>query len=559
MDSSPERKHGFQPSYQPVDAQNPNRQWKPRFFSSIPWLGTAGIIVAVASAVGSIVALYSANGKAVDSWPSKDTPMQLTVVLSILIAVGNVGLRIAHKEGSTLTWWIKMSKGATLAESHRTWDCGSSAWSSILGFLHLHIRKIGLVSILMAFHFANGPLIQRATDVTTGFSTEPATFKAPVSPDMFLEPTGYYQTRGPSVNTLASNFTSVYLAFTNREPIRLNLKGCEGICSGTLIGAGFDFDCTRGKQDYSIRAVQAAPGTTWEIGSIRIWNSDTENPDTIRVDTVFKGDAADVGDLTVTNCTLHSATVRYPFTYTNGTVELQGPGSTIKGMVNQTEEMVYLFREHSGLGTFVSRLGGFGYALSRAYSSTVGVYYTGPLALMASGPMAYTYMSSDDGVLGETGMTWFDPTPSILEAFNEMAFRTAVAFSNSTFEQTIQGTQQRSFIKYTVNTDFLAASLGVTFICALAIVLLYHGFWRLGRPVTMSPLEIANAFQAPVMQGTSLLRDAEDLAKALENKKVKYDIRQGIIIIADGDADNGEEHDASPDAYLMHQDGMRGH
>ncbi|KAJ4139770.1 hypothetical protein NW768_001114 [Fusarium equiseti] len=184
MDSSPERKHGLQASYQPVDAQNPNQQWKPRFFSSIPWLGAAGIIVAIASAVGTVVALYSANGKAVDSWPSKDTPMQLTVVLSILIAVGNVGLRIAHKEGSTLTWWIKMSKGATLAESHRTWDYGSSAWSSILGFLHLHIRKIGLVSILMAFHFANGPLIQRATEVTTGFSTEPATYKAPVSPDV---------------------------------------------------------------------------------------------------------------------------------------------------------------------------------------------------------------------------------------------------------------------------------------------------------------------------------------------------------------------------------------
>jgi hypothetical protein len=551
MNPTPD-KSGFQPSYQPVDTESPNEQRKPSVFSGVPWLGVAGLIISIVSAVGTIAALYSANEKAVDSWPSEDAPIQLTVVLAILIALGNLGLRIAHKEGTTLTWWVEMSKGATLAQSHRIWEQGSSAWSSALGLLHLHISKIGLVSILMAFHFANGPLVQRATSITTGTSTEPATFRANLSPDMFLESTAFYQTRASVPTTLTTSFMKAILSFTNREPIKLNITGCDGVCSGVFIGPGFDYDCTQGKQNYSLGAAYGPPGTTWDIGIIQINDIDKFSPDVLNVTTVYKGDAAAVGNLTLTTCLLHSATIQYPFTYTNGTVELQGPGTSIGGIVNRTEELVYLPRENSSMGTYPSRLGGFGYALSRIYNGKVELYYTGLMAVLGEGPMTYTYMSSDDLVMGQEGMTWFGPTPSILEAVHEMAFRTAVAFSNSSFEQTIQGTQERTFIKYTMNTEFLAGSLAVTFASALAIVLLYYGFWLLGRPVSMSPLETANAFQAPSMCGGDSLKKADDLAKAFGNTRVRYDIREGKMFVEDGEVDEqvDEEVDGDVDAEL---------
>lgn len=531
MYQSSDDKEGFQPSYQPVDAQNRNEdeQLKPSFFSGVPWLGTAGILIAIASAVGSIAALYSANDKAVDSWPSQHASIQLTVMLAVLIAVGNLGLRIAHKEGTTLTWWIMMSKGATLADSHRTWEHGSSAWSSALAILHLHISKIGLVSILMAFHFASGPLIQRATDVTTGTSMEPATFQAQLSPYMFLEPTAYYMTRASVPTTISTEFMNIILAHNNREPIKLDLKGCDGVCSGTLVGAGFDFDCAQKKKKYSLGPEFGDPGTTWIVGSIQINGSTTDNPDTVHVETIHKGDAPHIGNFTVTTCVVHSARVKYPFTYTNGTIQLEGPTSTTGGIVNRTEEMIYLETEMSGMGRWASRLGGFGLALSQIHNSNVELYWTGQMALEGQGPMMYSYISSNDSSLGELSMTWSDPTPSVLGAFNEIAFRTAVAFSNSSFEQTVQGTQTRTFIKYTINTNFLAASLAVTFVSALAIVLLYHGFWLLGRSVTMSPLETAHAFQSPATTGADAVK-ADDLAKIFEDKKVRYDVGQGIMI-----------------------------
>ncbi|RGP79786.1 hypothetical protein FLONG3_2099 [Fusarium longipes] len=540
-------KAGPEPSYQPVDIQNTNEQRKPSFFSGTPWLGIAGIIITIVSAVGIIVALYSANERAVDSWPSEDTPIQLTVLLAILIALANIGLRIAHKEGTTLTWWVEMSKGATLAESHRIWEHGGSAWSSTVGFLHLHITKIGVVSILMAFLSANGPLVQRAASITTGTSSESATFTANLSPDMFLNNTGYYQTRASVVTALSTSFRGVVLPFTNREPIKLNLKGCDGLCTGTLIGPGFDYNCTQRKQKYKVGFSYGRAGTTWEIGSIQIQELDKFSPDVINVTTAYKGDAAAVGNLTVTNCILHLATVQYPFVYTNGTLELQGLGTSVGGLVNRTEELLYLPREQSALGTWPSRLGGFAYALSRIYDSKVELYNTGSLALIGEGPMAYTYMSSNDSALdGQSeSMTWSDPTPSILDAFHEMGFRTALAYSNSSTEQTIQGTQERTFIKYTINANFLAGSLAVTFASVLAVMLLYYGFWVIGRPATMSPLETAHAFQSPATSGEDMLKKADDLAKAFENRKVKYDVIQGKIIMVDGEMVDNEDLEAS--------------
>ena len=139
-------------------------------------------------------------------------------------------------------------------------------------------------------------------------------------------------------------------------------------------------------------------------------------------------------------------------------------------------------------------------------------------------------MNSSDAEMGTTNMTWSDPTPPILETFRELAFRTAIAFSNSTFKQAVQGSQMRTTTKYTINKEYLAASLATTFAGAVAVMFLYHGFWHLGRPVTMSPLETANTFHAPATHSVDGLKTADDLARHFKNTVVKYEIGKGKII-----------------------------
>ncbi|KAI8719753.1 hypothetical protein NCS52_00756900 [Fusarium sp. LHS14.1] len=523
-------KYGFESTYQlipPQPSQPLNQHRKPNCFNSIPWSGLGGIVLAIVSAAGIIAALSSASGKEVDSWPTQDRQIQLAVALAVLIAIANIGLAIAYHEGTALTWWIKMSQGATLAESHRYWEHSSSAFQSVLGLLRLNASKVTLVSILMAVTVANGPLIQRAALVVPDTRTQPATFHAALSTGQFSRPTGLYMTRAKTLNTLTTNFSRVLRSYTNRDPIKLDLEGCEGACSGVLVGAGFDIDCTRSSESYYI---DKTPGDTWVVGGIQISDNGLYEPTKLHLNTTYKGTIGDRGDLTVTTCSLHSAIVRYPFSYANGTVTLRGSSRTVDGIVNRTEKLMYPYMETSGLGTWPSLLGGFAFALSSMFRSNVTLYFTGILALQGDGPMGYTYMNSTDAEMGTTNMTWSDPTPPIIETVRELAFRTAISFSNSTFKQTVQGSQIRTTTKYAINKEYLAASLATTFAGALAVMFLYHGFWRLGRPVTMSPLETANAFRAPATHGVDGLKTADDLAKHFKHTVVKYEIGQGKMI-----------------------------
>ena len=490
--------------------------------------------MAVLSTAGIVAALYSANGKAVDSWPTENRPIQLTVLLAILIAMANVGLGAAFQEGRTLTWWIRMSKGATLEESQRYWEHGSSALQAVWGLFCWRPNRVTLVSILMAVTFINGPLIQRAVRITSETSTYPSTFYAALSTDQFSQPTAYYMTRAHTLNALATNFSRVLLAYTNRDPIEIDLHGCKGSCEGVLIGAGFDVDCARTSMDYSIDLGQDNAGRTWRLGTISILFDGFApfgDASMINLNSTYKGSADAEGQLTVINCTLHSAIVQYPFSYLKGTITLRGSIASVDEIVNRTEKLLYIWPETAGLGRSRSSLGGFSFALSDMFSSTVEGYNTGTLALQGGGPMRYTYMTSSEDSLVTPSMTWSDPTLPILEAFRELDFRTALSFSNSSFQQAVQGSQVHTTTKYAVRRPFLTASLVIILASTTAVMFTFYGFWCLGRPVTLSPLETANAFQAPAMHGAEGLKTARDLASHFQDTAVKYDVREGKVMV----------------------------
>ncbi|CAG9982045.1 unnamed protein product [Clonostachys byssicola] len=490
----------------------------PSFLKSIPWAGMLGLVVTVLAAIAIIVMLKTADGKATDAWPSEARAIQLSVILAILIALANSSLTLAFNEGAALAWWLKMLKGGNLDDSHRYWQHGSSAFQSIKGLRHFN--KVTLVSIVMLFLIASPPLLQRAAEIITVTESEDATFKAALSQDQFSQPTGYYMTHAPSVNALTGNFSQVVQDFTNRRSIRLSLEGCNGACSGTFVTAGFDVSCTRGGEDYDMNLKIGANAT---IGSISISSNSINEPGVITVMTTYKADSADKGKLITTNCNLHSAQVKYPFSYTNGTIALEGASYSVDETVNRTTKLVYPGKEIVGISKLPSAFGGIAYALGSIYNSQVTVYKSAELAIMGSGPMTYTYRNFTDVELGSKSMRWIDPTPAILDAVREVTFRAAIAFSDPSAQQTVQGSQLRTVTKYKINMKFFGGTLAITLFGTLAVVVLFHGFWRLGRPVSMSPLEIATAFQAPITKGAvSMASDADNIAKQIGKREVRY-------------------------------------
>jgi hypothetical protein len=61
----------------------------------------------------------------------------------------------------------------------------------------------------------------------------------------------------------------------------------------------------------------------------------------------------------------------------------------------------------------------------------------------------------------------------------------------------------------------------VCFTC-LAILSTYWGWWRLGREVSMSPLEIARAFGAPLLETADPNATGDDLKRELGTQEIRF-------------------------------------
>ncbi|PYI14805.1 hypothetical protein BO99DRAFT_291356, partial [Aspergillus violaceofuscus CBS 115571] len=96
-------------------------------------------------------------------------------------------------------------------------------------------------------------------------------------------------------------------------------------------------------------------------------------------------------------------------------------------------------------------------------------------------------------------------------------FRTALAAANDSSRleyykgvdatrvqtnQTVNSVLTTEEVVFKLHLEFLAAGVLVTIACVIPVASTFYGWWKIGRPVTMSPIEIAKAFNAPVLRGS---------------------------------------------------------
>lgn len=155
-------------------------------------------------------------------------------------------------------------------------------------------------------------------------------------------------------------------------------------------------------------------------------------------------------------------------------------------------------------------------------------------------------------------VTWDDPMADMILMANELAFRTAVTTSTlapggvsilatlhhskadwwnltseqpyvispnltsvqRAVEQTALVTASMPVAVYVTHRGWLAGGFTVMCVACLAIAPTYWGWWRLGRKVSMSPLEIARAFDAPVLREAPHNATGDDVKKILGPKRV---------------------------------------
>jgi len=122
-----------------------------------------------------------------------------------------------------------------------------------------------------------------------------------------------------------------------------------------------------------------------------------------------------------------------------------------------------------------------------------------------------------------------DPVADMISTIQQIAFRAALqaAADNSTLQNSTQiveytGTQEK--LIYVTRYSYMICSAVLSFVGIFTMMPLFWRWWQLGREFSMSPLEIARAFDAPLLRGVDGNSSAEKLARDFKGVMVRYGI-----------------------------------
>ncbi|KIY01333.1 uncharacterized protein Z520_02885 [Fonsecaea multimorphosa CBS 102226] len=194
----------------------------------------------------------------------------------------------------------------------------------------------------------------------------------------------------------------------------------------------------------------------------------------------------------------------------------------------------------------LTRTGGIARALSDRYKSTATLNTT-------SNDKGSSYYLSTTGQLSGTEeyeygtdgcpLIFVDPMTDIMVGLNTLTFLTAQdlynrptfldnpdadwdAYSNSS-RVFVPASERRPEVYYQTKYGWMFGALASTLVCVLLVLPSYWGFWELGRKVTLNPIEVANAFQAPAFAPAHPRSGlADDIVKVAGERVVRYTVAE---------------------------------
>lgn len=112
----------------------------------------------------------------------------------------------------------------------------------------------------------------------------------------------------------------------------------------------------------------------------------------------------------------------------------------------------------------------------------------------------------------------------VIMAVNSLGFvytNGAAFLASSSYN--ITATQNAVGVHYRINFAFMGAAVASMVLCALLVLPTYWKFWELGRPVSLAPVEIANAFRAPVLDSSKASNAmVDELLSEVGDRKVMF-------------------------------------
>ncbi|KAL5321378.1 hypothetical protein ACEPPN_009335 [Leptodophora sp. 'Broadleaf-Isolate-01'] len=496
-----------------------------------PVLGALGLVGSGLTCLFSWATLYFFNGHKVIEGGYLPKP---AAWLSIILSLNSILAHTAVSQGVAIS--------SSIAAALTTWKA---------------FNYIALATVFIGTLPINGILLQNAmtsginyhqVNKTANFSIAtslPAGFSADLNVDGSV---GTYNSLWQTVTAeIVGNMDGFYKTFDI-------MNSCKGDCSATVEAVGFQVEdvCPTYTIPYSLPTDTSSNSTVDStIFSVDVtWNSST--PNTIGLNSLVKSSSDCAGVYTVANCTLQMAKVKYPvWVKYNETGDGKWSWYNRRPWLDPVHRLSYYnpseIVEVYPVVTETNNtvFGGIASALQSYYGSSIVMHpTTNGTTLKYNGLFAQQlptgFIAGQTDQFGNavptpdrcnTSFTQFfgygNPTDFMLTTMRETMFYASIyqAYQDQISIQTLDQTPDWiSANEYRVLWKYWAGSVGVTLAIILFILPTFYGFWTLARKTTLSPLETARAFHAPVLREAPKHLDTPGLLKELGKSNIHTDM-----------------------------------
>lgn len=223
--------------------------WKQALIRFGPLSGILGLLLAISSIFAALGILVGSQNSPVSSWAGEPS-----IYLAICTAVANQAMRYATIQGVAIAWWLRASRGSTIARLHVDHRSGTSIRGALASGRHMGL--LGLACIFSTFVAIDGPLLQKSSKtvpapilgqslpVKINMAQElPSAFSGGwlrgvgVSPfnDSIPTPSGVTPNNVATWSTLNLQYNLVPDYYSS-EPIKEAVSGCTGLytCKATI-------------------------------------------------------------------------------------------------------------------------------------------------------------------------------------------------------------------------------------------------------------------------------------------------------------------------------------
>ncbi|CCC12996.1 unnamed protein product [Sordaria macrospora k-hell] len=457
-------------------------------------------------------------------------------------------MTLALADGASKFFWRQAIRGdVPLADLHYHWKAATGALSALTTLKQRRAIRVSVVTLLMAAtNLLRGPMMQRALSVRTVDLTPKGDLELGVLPTTRvwdLEPPEGYDWKRP--------LWDVVREYRAKTPMRIpGAESCNN-CTVDVELMGFDYSTSTSKKfsyNLSERPMKNATRRDEDIFKIESF----ANADYVTISVTRKMDEDCETHLITTEHYLYPASVKHKLLLDGGNATFVSKSWSDDYVAERryvfilSSIVVFELTSRRKLGfssanTMNNRLNYFRIMVDKLFAARTtltvawgdvqldttleqGTYFD-PIFTEHENPKdpktKVQYRVHSDGLLSDLyqqgrsvkcGQAFQDPMDDILNTYRELTLRLAIwdarnrsdaAISagdktgKSNFFQAVKYTRPEQIqAEYTANRTNLAVAVFVSLLGPLATLVLFWGFWELGRDFSMSPLELANAFLA---------------------------------------------------------------